>query len=35
MAEALAENIVAAKAGKQRAFSWLLDELCTTFSSSV
>ena len=29
MAEALAENIVAAKAGKQRAFSWLLDEFWT------
>ena len=29
MVEALAENIAAAKAGKQRAFSWLLDEFWT------
>ena len=29
MAEALAENIAAAKTGKQRAFSWLLDEFWT------
>ena len=29
MIEALAENIATAKAGKQRAFSWLLDEFWT------